>query len=115
MKRASSPTDHIQVQGGHGGATVALQTQHDDSTVFSHTSGRIFTQICKCDLICVTCEKIHSMCEWVELGHLLSTSEVLSAARSTLVLSSSMTSAPSLYQVTLGGGFPLKGILTAAV
>lgn len=111
MKRASSPTDHIQVQGGHGGATVALQTQHDDSTVFSHTSGRIFTKICKYDLICVTFEKM----EWMELGHLLSTSEVLSAARSTLVLSSSMTSAPSLYQVTLGGGFPLKGILTAAV
>ena len=48
-------------------------------------------------------------------SYLLSTSVVESAVRSTLVRSSSSISRPSLYQVTLGGGRPLKGILMVAV
>ena len=32
----SSPTDHVEVQVGDGGATVALQTEHNCPAVFSH-------------------------------------------------------------------------------
>lgn len=51
-----SPTNHIEVQVGNGGATVTLQTEHDCSAVFSHTSRqreREYLEMCVCSLICV--------------------------------------------------------------
>lgn len=76
-------------------------------------SERKHLEVSICILIYVTFKKRSEHLSGVT--HLLSTSEVLSPVRSTLVLSSSMTSTPSLYQVTLGGGLPWKGILMVAV